>query len=55
MPSLARRLGFLDRYLTFWIFLAMATGVVAGYSYPGVAGFWSQFQSGTTNIPIAVG
>jgi ACR3 family arsenite transporter len=55
MASLARRLGFLDRYLTLWIFLGMFAGVVVGYAFPGVAGFWSQFQSGTTNIPIAVG
>jgi arsenite transporter len=53
--ALARRLGFLDRYLTLWIFLGMFAGVVVGYVYPGAAGFWSQFQSGTTNIPIAVG
>ena len=55
MASLVRRLGFLDRYLTLWIFLGMFAGVVVGYVFPGVAGFWSQFQSGTTNIPIAVG
>ena len=55
MASLARRLGFLDRYLTLWIFLGMFAGVVVGYLFPGVAGFWSRFQSGTTNIPIAVG
>jgi len=53
--ALTRRLGFLDRYLTLWIFLGMFAGVLVGYVYPGVAGFWSQFQSGTTNIPIAVG
>ena len=55
MSSPARRLGFLDRYLTLWIFLAMAVGVMAGYLSPGVADFWGRFQSGTTNIPIAVG
>ena len=55
MTSLAKRLGFLDRYLTLWIFLGMFAGVVVGYLFPGVAEFWSQFQSGTTNIPIAVG
>ena len=55
MTSLTRRLGFLDRYLTLWIFLAMFTGVMVGHLSPGVAGFWGQFQSGTTNIPIAIG
>lgn len=49
------RLKFLDRYLTLWIFLAMALGVSWGHFFPGVAGFWSSLSSGTTNIPIAIG
>jgi ACR3 family arsenite transporter len=49
------RLGFLDRYLTVWIFLAMAIGVGLGYFMPGVEGVIERFQIGTTNIPIAVG
>ncbi|HUI09228.1 MAG TPA: ACR3 family arsenite efflux transporter [Bacteroidota bacterium] len=55
MSIVNRRLTFIDRYLTAWIFLAMGIGVLTGYLYPGIARFWGHFQSGTTNIPIAVG
>ena len=53
--SLVKKLSFLNRYLTIWIFLAMAAGVLSGYFFPGIANFWDHFSSGTTNIPIAIG
>jgi ACR3 family arsenite transporter len=55
MSTLTKRLSFLNRYLTLWIFLAMFIGVFSGYLFPGIVKFWDSFQSGTTNIPIAIG
>jgi ACR3 family arsenite transporter len=55
MASLTKKLSFLDRYLTLWIFLVMLIGVLSGYAFPSIVNFWSSFQSGTTNIPIAIG
>lgn len=57
MPSNVR-LKFLDRFLTLWIFLAMAIGVLSGYLFPAIADFWESLKSSpesTTNIPIAIG
>ncbi|MDB5200615.1 MAG: arsB [Ferruginibacter sp.] len=50
-----KKLNFLDRYLTLWIFLAMGLGVSIGYFIPSSSGFINSFSSGTTNIPLAIG
>jgi len=58
MDGKKKRLKFLDRYLTLWIFLAMAIGVGSGYFFPAIADFWESLKSSpdsTTNIPIAIG
>ena len=55
MGSEKKRLSFLDRYLTLWIFAAMLAGVFSGHFFPGIADFWNGMSRGTTNIPIAIG
>jgi ACR3 family arsenite transporter len=50
-----KKLSFLDKYLTIWIFAAMLIGVFSGYLFPSIADFWNSMSSGTTNIPIAIG
>ncbi len=55
MNSQKKKLGFLNRYLTLWIFLAMGIGVALGYFIPSISDHINSFSSGTTNIPIAIG
>jgi ACR3 family arsenite transporter len=55
MATVAKRLGFVERFLTLWIILAMVFGVLLGYFIPGVAKFIDRFTVGTTNMPIAIG
>jgi len=53
--SISKNMTVVDRFLTVWIFIAMAVGVGSGFLWPGIAGFWNSLSAGTTNIPIAIG
>lgn len=55
MATPTKRLSFLNRYLTLWIFSAMLIGVFSGYLFPNISNFWDSLSKGTTNIPIAIG
>jgi ACR3 family arsenite efflux pump ArsB len=55
MDGVRKQLSSIDRYLTFLILLTMSAGVLLGYQFPSIAGFWDTFKSGTTNIRIVSG
>lgn len=55
MEKISKKLSTFDRYLTLWIFLTMFLGVLLGYLFSGIGGFWNRLSVGTTNIPIAIG